>query len=128
MHLRGQKWKKSKIKRLILEVNERFQKIKCAYLLTKLKGKVIYKPLFIFSGYSLRGLSPVHTKVRGGHNLNIIFCFHDTPYCTGKMDMFHVKIGQIIKSKKEKFIFPAWTGHEWCRPNHDGMNNMVQMT
>jgi hypothetical protein len=32
------------IKRWILEVNEKFQKIKCAYFLTKIKGKVIYKP------------------------------------------------------------------------------------
>ena len=21
------------------------------------------------------------TKVRGGHNLKMFFCFHDTPYC-----------------------------------------------
>jgi hypothetical protein len=45
MGLRGQRRKKIKIKRCILE--------------SKMRGKMIFKPFSIFVGYPLRGLSPV---------------------------------------------------------------------
>ena len=59
MRFGGQKWKKSKIKIWNLEGNEKFLLWKCAYFSRNMKGKVIYKPFFIFFVYPLRGPSPV---------------------------------------------------------------------
>jgi hypothetical protein len=43
-----QKQEKSKIKRWLLEEDEMFQKRKCAYLLTNLRGMGRYKPICYF--------------------------------------------------------------------------------
>ena len=59
MRLGGQKWKKSKIKIWNLEEKEKFLLWKYAYFSRNMKGKVIYKPFFIFFVYPLRGPSPV---------------------------------------------------------------------
>jgi hypothetical protein len=55
MRFRGLKLKKSKIKRCILERNEKFQKWKWAYFSPNVRGKVDFKPLFIFFKYPLLG-------------------------------------------------------------------------
>ena len=59
MRFGGQKWKKSKIKIWNLEEKEKFLLWKYAYFSRNMKGKVIYKPFFIFFVYPLRGPSPV---------------------------------------------------------------------
>ena len=51
--------KKSKIKIWNLEEKEKFILWKYAYFSRNMKEKVIYKPLFIFFVYPLRGPSPV---------------------------------------------------------------------
>ena len=59
MRFGGQKWKKSKIKIWNLEEKEKFLLWKYAYFSRNMKGKVIYKPFFIFFVDPLRGPSPL---------------------------------------------------------------------
>jgi hypothetical protein len=49
-----------KIKRCILEGNEKFQKRKWAYFLPNVRGKVVFKPIFIFFKYSFGALANSH--------------------------------------------------------------------
>ena len=81
----------------LLEGNEKFQKRKCAYFLTKLKGRWVISHFHFFSSTPIRALigksiskklkthfyNNLHifcTKISGGRNLKTIFCFHVTPY------------------------------------------------